>query len=61
MNGITKKLVKSGNSTAVIIPPTMLEMLGWETGTQVEIRAEGERLVVEKDKPRAKLFGGPKA
>lgn len=58
MGGIRKKLGRWGNSTALTIPPAVLEMLGWELGkTEVELKVDGDRLIVDAIKPKPTLFG----
>ena len=52
---VCKKLARSGNSIAIVIPRTVLEMLGWEEAMQVQLTVEGNRLVIERRRP--KLFG----
>jgi antitoxin component of MazEF toxin-antitoxin module len=60
---INRKLSKCGNSTALVIPPAVLEMLGWKIGdTELELTVEGKRLIVQAEPPpKFKLFGGTNA
>jgi antitoxin component of MazEF toxin-antitoxin module len=64
MSAVSKKLGKCGNSSALFIPPTLLEILGWEIGTDLELSVEADGdlcLVVRKEKPaKFKLFKGEK-
>lgn len=58
---VLRKIGKCGNSKALVIPPTMLEELGWDIGQEVEMTVEGGRLIVQKEPQPAfkqKLFGG---
>jgi antitoxin MazE len=41
-----------GNSVGLRIPKPMLEQVGLKEGAQVEIKVEGDRLVIEPHRPR---------
>lgn len=43
---LVKKLSKHGNSLALIIDKPILELLGIDENTNLEIKTDGERLVV---------------
>ena len=48
-------LRRVGGSVMVTVPPAMLNALGLEAGTKVGLRLEGERLVIERVRPRYSL------
>jgi len=60
VSSVTRKLSKCGNSTAIVVPPILLEQLGWKAGeTELELSIEGDKLTVQPEKPPTfKLFGG---
>jgi antitoxin component of MazEF toxin-antitoxin module len=43
-----RKIRRSGGSAAVVIPPEVLEALGWRIGDTVTIYIEGSRLAIER-------------
>ena len=45
---LVKAITKHGNSAGIILEQTILKMLGWEVGTEVEIRVSGESLVLAR-------------
>ena len=55
---LTKKLSKHGNSLALVIDRSVLELLGIDEGTTLEISTDGRALVVvpAHDKRRRKRF-----
>lgn len=55
---MVKKLSKHGNSLALVIDRPILELLGIDEETQLEISTDGESLVVApvRDKKRRKKF-----
>jgi antitoxin component of MazEF toxin-antitoxin module len=55
---ITKKLSKHGNSLALVIDRSILELLGIDEQTALEISTDGRALVVVpvRDKRRRKRF-----
>ena len=55
---ITKKLSKHGNSLALVIDRSILELLGIDERTMLEISTDGRALVImpAHDKPRQKRF-----
>lgn len=57
---ITKKLSKHGNSLALVIDRSILELLGIDEQTALEISTDGRALVVvpAQDKRRRKRFEG---
>jgi antitoxin ChpS len=48
-------LRRVGGSVMLTVPPAMLAALGLAPGTSVGVRVEGERLVVERTRPRFSL------
>lgn len=52
-----KKLTKAGNSLALIIPKAILEVLGWDGTTDLEIDLQNGCIVVSKIAP-VDLLGG---
>jgi antitoxin component of MazEF toxin-antitoxin module len=55
---LTKKLSKHGNSLALVIDRSILELLGIDEGTPLEISTDGRVLIVAPahDKRRHKRF-----
>jgi antitoxin MazE len=55
---LTKKLSRHGNSLALVIDRSILELLGIDEGTTLEISTDGRALVVvpAHDKRRRKQF-----
>lgn len=53
-----KTLCKHGNSLALVIDRPILELLGIDENTSLEISTDGESLVIApvRDKPRRKRF-----
>lgn len=45
---------KMGNSSGIIIPKPMLAEIGMKAGDDVDLRVEGDRLVIAAIKPRAR-------
>ena len=45
-------LHKWGNSVGLRVPKPLLEQLGLKEGTQVDVKVEGDRLVIERHRPR---------
>lgn len=43
---LTKRLTKIGDSTGLVIDKPILDLLGLARGDEVELRIEGERLIV---------------
>jgi antitoxin ChpS len=48
-------LRRVGGSVMLAVPPAMLSAVGLEPGASVGIRADGDRLVVERMRPRYSL------
>jgi antitoxin ChpS len=48
-------LRRVGGSIMLTVPPAMLAALGWAPGANVGLRVEGDRLVVERTRPRYTL------
>ena len=45
---LVKTITKHGNSAGIILEQTLLKMVGWEVGTEVEIRVSGESIVLAR-------------
>lgn len=43
---LTKRLSRVGNSAGLTFDRAILKQVGWEVGIEVEIRVEGEQLVL---------------
>ncbi len=43
---LTKKLARHGNSRAVLIEKPILDLLGIDDDTELQIRTDGERLII---------------
>ena len=46
MATLVRKLSQIGNSKGLILPQTVLEMLNWDTDSEVELKIEGRKLIV---------------
>jgi antitoxin component of MazEF toxin-antitoxin module len=44
---LTKRLSRVGNSAGLTFDRPILKQVGWEVGTEVEIKVEGEQLVLK--------------
>ncbi len=45
---LVKKVTKHGNSSGVILDQPILKQVGWDTGTEVELRVEGESIILTR-------------
>lgn len=45
---LVKKLTKHGNSLALIIERSILELLEWDENASLKITTNGKRLVIER-------------
>lgn len=45
---LIKKVTRHGNSSGVILDQPILKQVGWETGTEVELRVDGETIILTK-------------
>ena len=45
---LVKPITKHGNSAGIILEQTILKMVGWEVGTEIEIRVSGESIVLAR-------------
>lgn len=45
---LTKRLSRIGNSAGLTFDQPILKQVGWEIGTEVEIKVEGEQLVLKQ-------------
>ena len=45
---LVKPITKHGNSAGIILEHAILKMVGWEVGTEVEIRVSGESIVLAR-------------
>jgi antitoxin component of MazEF toxin-antitoxin module len=43
---LVKPITKHGNSAGIILDQTILKMVGWEVGTEVEVRVSGDSVVL---------------
>lgn len=43
---LTKRLSRVGNSAGLTFDQPILKQVGWEIGTEVEIKVEGEQLIL---------------
>ena len=48
MRMLTKHLTKIGDSTGIIIDRPILGLLGLERGDEVQLRVEGNKLIIER-------------
>lgn len=49
------RLARWGNSLGLRIPQELADRLALNEGVWVEVKAEGDRLIIKTDKPRYKL------
>lgn len=57
---LERKLTRTGNSLCVVIPRLVLDMLGWEEGTEVTLELADKGLRISKKKREVEdLFGDP--
>jgi len=47
-----RKIRQSGGSSAIVIPPEILEHLDWKIGDQIEIYTDNGRIIIEKSQKR---------
>lgn len=45
---VIAKIIKVGHSRGIIIPATILEMLGWNARTRLKITLKGKTLVISE-------------
>jgi antitoxin component of MazEF toxin-antitoxin module len=45
---LVKPITKHGNSAGIILEQTILKMVGWEVGTQVEVRVSDDSIVLKR-------------
>jgi antitoxin component of MazEF toxin-antitoxin module len=45
---LTKRISPVGNSAGLTIDRPILRQVGWEMGTEVEVRVEGEAIILTK-------------
>jgi antitoxin MazE len=50
--GMSVTLHKWGNSVGLRVPKPLLEQLGLKEGAQVDLKVEGDRLVIERHRPK---------
>jgi antitoxin MazE len=49
---VSVTLHKGGNSVGLRLPKPLLEQLGLKEGAQVDVKVEGDRLVIERHRPK---------
>lgn len=45
---LTKRITPVGNSAGFIFDKPVLKQVGWEVGTEVEVKVQGESLILTK-------------
>lgn len=45
---LVKKITKHGNSAGVILDQPILKQVGWEIGTELEIRIDGHQMILTR-------------
>ena len=45
---LVKKVGKHGNSQGIILDQPVLKQVGWQTGTEVEVKIEGDSIVLTR-------------
>jgi antitoxin component of MazEF toxin-antitoxin module len=48
---LVKPITKHGNSAGIILEQTILKLVGWEVGTEVEIRVVDDSIVLRRHLP----------
>ena len=51
-----KKVTRHGNSSGVILDQPILKQVGWEPGTEVEVKVEGDADAREFDAAADRVF-----
>jgi antitoxin component of MazEF toxin-antitoxin module len=63
---LTTKVRKVGNSQGIIVPAAVIRQLNWEDATEVELRTQGDELIIaprryakpeEFERSARKVFG----
>ena len=54
MNDVTKRLQAIGNSAGIIIDKPILDLLGITPETELELKTDGERLIITPVRERAR-------
>jgi antitoxin component of MazEF toxin-antitoxin module len=42
------KVTRHGYSSGIVLDQPILEQVGWDTGTEVEVRVEGEAIIITR-------------
>ena len=50
---LVKKVTRYGNSSGIILDQPILKQVGWDTGTEVELRVEGEAIILTRHRTAA--------
>ena len=45
---LVKRVTRHGNSSGIILDQPILKQVGWDTGTEVELRVEGETIILTR-------------
>jgi len=53
---LVKTIAKHGNSAGIILDQTLLKVLGWEIGTDVELQIKGHSIVLTRHKMAAPIL-----
>jgi len=48
---LVKPMTKHGNSAGIILEQTILKLLGWDAGTEVEIQVTDDSIVLKRHLP----------
>jgi antitoxin component of MazEF toxin-antitoxin module len=45
---LTKPITKHGNSAGIILEQTVMKLVGWEVGTEVEIHVKDDSIILKR-------------
>jgi antitoxin component of MazEF toxin-antitoxin module len=48
---LVKPITKHGNSAGIILEQTILKLVGWDVGTEVEIQVNESSIVLKRHQP----------
>jgi antitoxin component of MazEF toxin-antitoxin module len=48
---LVKPITKHGNSAGIILEQTILKLVGWDVGTEVEIHVHDDSIVLKRHQP----------
>ena len=54
---LVTKVTRHGNSSGVILDQPILKQVGWEPGTEVEVKVEGDTIILSRHYADQREFG----